>query len=376
MKRDLLYSILGSILIAHLFEIFCVADWGHYQRLHIMISPDSNYFPTYRELEFNTRKYKGSQSTLISGGSSFSAGAGVTQDKLWSSILKSKLGKDYNVLNYAARGGAGQEFGFIAASILHQSGDDFVYLFDSPPYYPAYSSTRWSYSLLNACLKNPDIIGASNCWSVIKKHVKQDLSSSLKFFLDFAYPNQTFWNWVSYSVFQFNYHRYITSEKLFSARQRYGVIENDSGLGLCEKQHGEAYYKGEVQIVSGYSRLCPWAGSELVDGVALGKSASDFFSLQSDGFWKKTLIVYSQAPAVFYENVPEDEIDRQEQCWGAMTSTSESYGAKALHISPEKWSSCDMADRTHMANPGSEKYADWILKNIELNKAERKRMTE
>jgi hypothetical protein len=349
------------LLWAHIFNYFFVANLSGYEKFHIMISPESNYFPTIDETikALDISKNSGKKFIVI-GGSSASAGIGQSYSKIWSKFLAKNLGPEYIVFNSAMNGGGGYEFGYLQAKYLAEKGEKVLYVFDSPPLATGKSDGRWAYIYWNACLRGyeKDIKGcfdhAVQLWSKGRK------SEVLKYFFDAVIPNQNFWNYVSYNFFQFQYHRFLTLDKNISSRNKYGVIEKDFHAEIpCFKNINEETSKRELGYVKGYKSFC-YNKDGFCNEKEVAMALDRVFANYPHELKNRTINTMSQSNSYFHEMLDPSDQALIDQAWEIGSRLRDNYGIYGLVEPGFEWEKCDHVDRSHWSDLGAEKHSKHV----------------
>ena len=132
MKLTLL--IVAILLAAISLAGYLLSSRNHFLsfgRFYGMISPETGFYPTAREvrtLAIATLDKK--KTNIIVGGSSVLNGAGQSSDKIWSRELSAALGDDYRVLNLATDGGDVAGIGSFTAEAMSREGYPIIYVSD------------------------------------------------------------------------------------------------------------------------------------------------------------------------------------------------------------------------------------------------------
>ena len=109
-------------------------EWTRqFTRFHRLIDPETNYFPTVRQIEQIIDDGPQDKVFVIVGGTSVFYGTGQPDAAMWTRRLQNLLGERFHVLNFAQRGGRSNEFGNIAAEILLQRYARVIYVADGMP---------------------------------------------------------------------------------------------------------------------------------------------------------------------------------------------------------------------------------------------------
>ncbi|HEY9598665.1 MAG TPA: hypothetical protein V6D33_13445 [Cyanophyceae cyanobacterium] len=129
----------------------------HFHRFHQLISPESLFYPTARQLlELSQAKIPKSKIAVIIGGSSVFNGAGQSLKDLWTTELQRELGSRYKVLNFAFSGGGLPEHGAVAAQMLLRKGYQVIYVGDTTYRFigePDYRNETYRYVFWDAYYK-------------------------------------------------------------------------------------------------------------------------------------------------------------------------------------------------------------------------------
>jgi lysophospholipase L1-like esterase len=103
----------------------------NFQRFHSAINPSGHYYPTALQVRaLARRELPRDKIAVIVGGSSVMEGIGQPVEELWTRTLQARLGDEYRVLNLAARGGAPNEYGQLAAEMLCRDHPRVIYVCD------------------------------------------------------------------------------------------------------------------------------------------------------------------------------------------------------------------------------------------------------
>jgi len=365
-------NLIFIFIVLHILNFILVTNNSNSLKWHILISPESNYFPTIEETigRINLGINKGKKFIII-GGSSASAGIGQDYENIWSNKLSQILGSDYVVLNSAMNGGTGFEFGFVQARYLAEKGEKVLYIFDSGPIPTNKYDGRWNYIYLSACLKGYDN-DINSCINIIKKlFLNKNYNTLFKYITDLLIPHQNLWNFISYNIFQFQYHRYITSDKLFSSRSKYGVLEKNQINGdscISNKINDSNYLKHELEIVNGYKNFrFPSNGYCNVKEI---EENLDFIFKDYPMILKgKTINTISQSAPILHNNQTLINQNLINESWVISSKLRSKYGILGISEMSNEWEDCDFSDRTHWSNSGGLKHAkrvSKIIKNVLL----------
>ena len=103
-----------------------------YRRLHRYILPEAYFYPTASQLRAMLVEMADPDKVLvIVGGSSVMVGNGQGAHELWTLRLQEVLGDQFTVVNMAAPGGMGQEYGGVMAQVMADDGYKVVYVMDA-----------------------------------------------------------------------------------------------------------------------------------------------------------------------------------------------------------------------------------------------------
>jgi hypothetical protein len=99
-------------------------------RFHQLLSAESDYFPTARQIRAIVHRQIGAEPTVhvIVGGSSVEHGSGQHESLIWTRFLQEHLGPEFRVTNLAQRAGTSTEFGNIGAELLLREGRPVIYV--------------------------------------------------------------------------------------------------------------------------------------------------------------------------------------------------------------------------------------------------------
>jgi len=357
------------ILWAHLFDNVFVSSYPDAEKYHLMISSESNYFPTIQELikRLDLKNNSGKKFVII-GGSSMSAGIGQRYENIWSNVLAQSLGSDYKVINSAMNGGTNYEFGFLQAKYLAEHGEKVVYVFDGPPNGLHKGNGRWAYIYLNACLKGyeRDLKGCINNahYMLWKKGNKADF---MKYIVDAVIPNQNLWNYVSYHLFQFQYHRHLNLSMAFSSRKAYGVVERnqyDAHDNGWQERQTDAAIKREVEIVRGYTAGSCFEQNGECDIVEIKRQVARSFSDFPLVLKGKTINTLPQFNPYFVNQISPNERRLHDQAWAMAAKERSHYGIVGLIEKSSDLTEGDFYDRAHWSDSGAKKHAAHVESEI------------
>jgi hypothetical protein len=127
----LLFGLISlSVVGAHITS----AEWvRQFTRFHRSINPETNYFPTVRQMLQIVDGGDVGKINVIVGGTSVLYGVGQHETVMWTVRLQEALGSRFRVLNFAQRAGRANDFGNIAAEALLQRGANVIYVADGMP---------------------------------------------------------------------------------------------------------------------------------------------------------------------------------------------------------------------------------------------------
>lgn len=102
-------------------------------RFHQSINVETDYLPTARQVRtiIEHSRDAAPKVYVIVGGSSVFHGVGQPADAVWTRFLQERLGPDYQVINFAQRGGSAADFGNIAAELLLQQSRPVIFVGDA-----------------------------------------------------------------------------------------------------------------------------------------------------------------------------------------------------------------------------------------------------
>jgi len=110
------------------------ADWSDkFTRFNTAIDPETNYFPTVRQMMQIVDADDRGLITVIVGGTSVFYGVGQQETRVWTRRFQERLGERFRVINFAQRAGRANDFGNIAAEILLQRKQPVIYVADGMP---------------------------------------------------------------------------------------------------------------------------------------------------------------------------------------------------------------------------------------------------
>jgi hypothetical protein len=353
---------------AFTFNFLFISEFKEYEKFHFMISPESNYFPTIDETIRNVdiKKNKGKKFIVI-GGSSASAGVGQTYSNLWSTQLQNELGAEYKVINSAMNGGSFYELGLYQAKYLADSGEKVMYIFDGPPTGGSTITSRWSYIVINACLRGYEK-NLALCNDYIKNLWNGDAGSNKilwKYLIDGVIPNQNFWNYISYNFFQFQFNRYLTKEKLLSSRSKYGVVErNDKAGNKCFTDKTDEQIKNDLDLYRGniLSFCFKKDNNCSVDGI--NEAVDKTFKYYPDILKGKTIATLSQSTPFLHDKLDLNDSRLMNDAWKIAAARIREFGIYALPEYSSDWDKCDFGDRVHWSDEGARRHKDHVIQAL------------
>jgi hypothetical protein len=122
----IILSIAGSHVVS--------AEWSNnFTRFNRAIHPETNYFPTVRQMMQIVDAGDQGKITVIIGGTSVFYGVGQQEPEVWTRRLQDRLGERFRVINFAQRAGRANDFGNIAAEILLRRKQPVIYVADGMP---------------------------------------------------------------------------------------------------------------------------------------------------------------------------------------------------------------------------------------------------
>ncbi len=201
------------------------AEWTRqFTRFHRLINPESNYFPTVRQIEQIVDDGPQDKVFIIVGGTSVFYGAGQPDAVMWTRRLQRLLGERFRVLNFAQRAGKSNEFGNVAAEILLQRGGRVIYLADGMP-------NEFAVPYRVAIYK-PEIVEAWARGYLIPWQPRDDLfrlrlglapdplqSVLLQATFDRVLNFNDFWNYFEFQIANLNWTPFL-ADSMFAARAR------------------------------------------------------------------------------------------------------------------------------------------------------------
>jgi hypothetical protein len=143
----------GLICLSYLGSHVVSDEWARqFTRFQRSIHPESNYFPTIRQLTQILEAGDTSKIAVVVGGSSVFYGTGQHDSLMWTRQLQQNLRPRFRVFNFAQRGGRANDFGNIAAEILIGRGTPVVYVADGWPsqFSIPYNASAYKPELLEA----------------------------------------------------------------------------------------------------------------------------------------------------------------------------------------------------------------------------------
>lgn len=199
-----------AFLVCCLLGFACTFSSGidHFHRFHRFINHLTLYLPTANQM-INTvkRSCNVDQIIVVVGGNSILFGHGETLEHLWTDSLRSRLGKQYCVVNYAFEGTFPFEGGYWAAEALTKQGYKVIFITDAEPdevYIPPGNWLRSMFFnfrnrglLIDYPLRNQQVEQFLKEESVGHHYdfAESDLAEKID-----AYTNASdLWNWITYN---------------------------------------------------------------------------------------------------------------------------------------------------------------------------------
>jgi hypothetical protein len=134
MKPFFLGLLLGLAALAFVGTHVASNDLIHnFVRFGVETNPESNYFPTVRQMMQIVDAGDPNKITVIVGGTSVLYGVGQQEASVWTIKLQNLLGDRFRVINFAQRAGRANDFGNIAAEILLKRNQPVIYVADGMP---------------------------------------------------------------------------------------------------------------------------------------------------------------------------------------------------------------------------------------------------
>jgi hypothetical protein len=125
-------AFLGCCLAGHLASRR--NHFQHFERFHMMLSPETLYYPTVGQVRALARsRCDRGKVLVIVGGSSVLHGTGQRAGHVWTDRLQEELGDGYQVLNLALRGGRPAEYGAVMAEVLARDFPSIILITDVEP---------------------------------------------------------------------------------------------------------------------------------------------------------------------------------------------------------------------------------------------------
>jgi hypothetical protein len=125
---------LGLAALAFAGSHVVSANWAaNFIRFGVAIHPESNYFPTVRQMMQIVDAGDANKITVIVGGTSVLYGVGQQDALVWTHKLQAILGDRFRVINFAQRAGRANDFGNIAAEVLLKRKQPVIYVADGMP---------------------------------------------------------------------------------------------------------------------------------------------------------------------------------------------------------------------------------------------------
>lgn len=179
-----------------------------FHRFHRFINHLALYYPTANQM-VNTikRSCNDNQVVVVVGGNSILFGHGEPIEHIWTDSLKSRLGKQYCVVNYAFEGTFPFEGGYWAAEALTRQGYKVIFITDAEPdevyAAPGYSLRSMFFNFRNRGLLIDYPPRNRQVDQLLKeessKHQYDYAESDLAGKVDASINASDLWNWISYN---------------------------------------------------------------------------------------------------------------------------------------------------------------------------------
>jgi hypothetical protein len=203
-----------SVVGAHITS----AEWvRQFTRFHRSINPESNYFPTVRQMLQIVDAGDVGKINVIVGGTSVFHGVGQHDTMMWTVRLQEALGSRFRVLNFAQRAGRANDFGNIAAETLLQRGAKVIYVADGMLGF----AVDFGYSFYRREMVEADRRGYLIPWAPrdallsLRREQPRDMQSAiLGAILDRALNFNDLWNYVTFNFVNLTWAPFLASAPL------------------------------------------------------------------------------------------------------------------------------------------------------------------
>jgi hypothetical protein len=232
------------------------AEWTRqFTRFHQLISPESNYFPTIRQIKQIIDAVPKEKVFIIVGGTSIFYGVGQPDSVMWTRQLQTLLGERFRVLNFAQRGGTSNEFGNIAAEILLQRHARVIYLADgvTDSFTYQYSIETYLPVIAEAWMRG-DLIPWQPRDDLLRLHIKLAPDRLQSVFLETVFDRilnfKDFWNYFEFEIGNLNWTLFL-ADRILAPRAKFHDNEDDA-------EAANPYpYPDSVEVEEARGRIIP-----------------------------------------------------------------------------------------------------------------------
>jgi hypothetical protein len=207
-------------------------EWTRqFTRFHRLINPESNYFPTTRQIEQIIDAVPKEKVFIIVGGTSIFHGTGQPDSVMWTRQLQTLLGERFRVLNFAQRSGASNEFGNIAAEILLQRHGRVIYVADGVTNEFTYPYRLATYlPVIAEAWMRGDLIPWQPRDDLLRLHIKLAPDRLQSVFLETVFDRilnfKDFWNYFEFEIGNLNWTLFLV-DRILAPRAKFHDNEDD-----------------------------------------------------------------------------------------------------------------------------------------------------
>ncbi len=345
----------------------------NFGRFHIMIAPDTHYYPTLSEMQSIIRKRcQPDQILIIIGGNSILNGVGQPIDQIWSRRLSEELGSRYCVINFAFRGATMTDAAAVVAESLRTEFPNQIYVtntgamgwaspFGSTTYRWLFWEAFYNGALIDDPIRNLAIktLQEPGLLPLYEQAVYQK-SAHLT-----AAPD--LWN-------SFNLNTCMTiatpllrtwSETL-KPRAKFQDIENNFNDIPFKDRYRAENNTIEMEITKGFSILGykqPNEGNWVQNKSHWEAYQKGLSEMMPKELRARTLILLSRNSPFYLSQLSPSELEREDLSYADSLTVLNDLGFSAIEYGRD-FNLEDYGDRTHLTIQGGTKLATLVAKKI------------
>ena len=347
--------------------------YKHFARLHPNIEIETSYYPTASQLLTIARAQcspTANKILVLIGGNSVFNGSGQRRDELWSRVLQTELGNQYQVVNFAAPGAGLMDNGGVVFEVLAREYPRAMFVTNTEPgSYLAANRSAYSYLFWDAYYKG---LVPEAARLIIPNAPDDDTPSNREFklglWLNSIFYFDDLWNYVSY--------RYVSAVWFASLQSR----------SFLPRGHLPDWYDKRPPVVAAESEFQQqtwhiermhqrWAAAadrfqETTDGrsvqtpESLQQDREKIGALLPDPLQHRTLIVLTPYNPWFLARLTDVERSRVSVSFQNATALLTQAGFHALSLFDGGFEPSDFGDSMHLSPAGARRLAHLVAGSI------------